>query len=180
MAKVHVGCSRSERPGQTQGRGHHPVHYYSPDASRRASGDMARYQTWSIETGVHEAGVRALLTIMSAAMPNTKQFIACAPDGSIFNVPFDLAIELDCAAEEECLRIACWEHGGLAVIASMEVFRIVCVCVCVLCVSSCLHQQHDFHVIVLCLLPTPNPNLRIRGKRTPFLENHRIQLSYTS
>ena len=90
-------------------------------------------QTWSIETGVHEAGVRALLTMISATMPNTKKFIACAPDGSIFNVPFDLAIELDCAAEE-CLRIACWEHGGLAVIASMEVFRIVCVCVCLVCV----------------------------------------------
>ena len=134
MAKVHVGCSRSERPGQTQGRGHHPVHYYSPDASRRASGDMARYQTWSIETGVHEAGVRALLTIMSAAMPNTKQFIACAPDGSI------------------CICI-CVCLCGCVCVGVYYMSLCVCVCVC-LCMCMCV-------CVYICEQNTDTPPLSL-------------------
>jgi hypothetical protein len=75
-------------------------------------------QTWSNETGVHEAGVGALLTMMSAAIPNTKQFIACAAaqSNSIARSNGTSNIDPSGAAEEESLRLACWEHGALAVI----------------------------------------------------------------
>jgi len=83
-------------------------------------------QNWRVETGVYEAGVQALLTMMSTAMPNIGQSVEPAPDGSIFYGVLarnDIAIELDCT-EEECLRIAVWEGGAFAVIESMKVFRI--------------------------------------------------------
>jgi hypothetical protein len=41
-------------------------------------------QNWRVETGVYEAGVQALLTMMSAAMPHIGRSVEPAPDGSIF------------------------------------------------------------------------------------------------
>ena len=84
-------------------------------------------QNWRVETGVYEAGVRALFTMMSAAIPNVGHSVEPAPDGSIFYGALarnNIAMELDCSAEEECLRISVWERGAFSVIASMQVFSI--------------------------------------------------------
>ena len=61
-------------------------------------------QTWRTDTVVYEAGVRVLMKMMSAKMMSTD--------------------ENDVTAEEECLRIAVWERGAFAVIASIKVNRV--------------------------------------------------------